>query len=93
MESIINDYITCELISNPELHPLKNDTPLLESDILDSISVLELVVFLEKQFGVIVASEDLTLENFETVDTICAYLRSKHQLHVENELHESGVGK
>ncbi len=93
MESIINDYITSELIGNPDLLPLKNDTSLLESDILDSISVLELVLFLEKQFGVNVASEDLTLENFGTVDAICAYLRSKHQLHVEKELHESGVGK
>jgi acyl carrier protein len=76
MESVVNDYLSRELVSKPELLPLKNDTPLLETGILDSLSVLQLVLFLEQQFGVVVAPEDLIPENFGTVDAICAYLRA-----------------
>ena len=80
MESIINAYISRELVSKPELLPLQNNTPLLESHILDSLSVLKLVLFLEEQFGVVVAPEDLIPEHFETVDANCAYLRAQQQV-------------
>lgn len=74
MESVINAYISRELANKPELLPLKNDTSLLESGILDSLSLLKLVLFLEEQFGVAVGAEDLVPENFETINAICAYL-------------------
>ena len=80
MKSVINEYISRELVDKPELLPLLYDTPLLESGILDSLSVLKLVLFLEEQFGIVVAPEDLIPENFETVDAICAYLRALQQL-------------
>ena len=79
MESVVNDYISRELVSKPELLPLKNDTLLLEAGILDSLSVLRLVLFLEQQFGIVVAPEELIPENFETVEAICAYLRAQQQ--------------
>jgi acyl carrier protein len=79
VESVINDYISRELVSKPELLPLKNDTLLLEAGILDSLSVLRLVLFLEQQFGIVVAPEELIPENFETIEAMCAYLRAQQQ--------------
>lgn len=75
MEAIINDYISSELVRKRSLLPLKNDLPLLSSGILDSLSQLKLVLFLEEQFGIEVAPREVTPGNFETVDTICAYVR------------------
>ena len=80
MESIINTYISRELVSKPELLPLQNDTPLLESHILDSLSVLKLVLFLEEQFGIVIAPEHVIPEHFETIDAICGFLRAQHQV-------------
>jgi acyl carrier protein len=80
MESTINAYISSELVGKPELLPLKNDSPLLASGILDSLSVLKLVLFLEDQFGVVIGAEDLIPENFETVDAICAYLHAQQRV-------------
>ncbi len=77
MESLISAYISHELVSEPEFLPLKNDTPLLESGILDSLSILMLAQFLERQFGVVVRQKELVRKNFMTIDAICAYLRSK----------------
>lgn len=77
VEAVINDYISRELVQDASLLPLGNATSLLETGILDSLSLLRLVVFVQEQFGVTVDDADLVPENFDTVDTICAYLRSR----------------
>jgi acyl carrier protein len=77
MESVINDYISREIVQDPALLPLSNDTSLLEGGILDSLSLLRLVVFLEEQFNITVGEADLLPENFDNINTICAYLRAR----------------
>jgi acyl carrier protein len=77
MESVVNDYISREIVQDPTLLPLSNDTSLLETGILDSLGLLRLVVFLEEQFKITVGEADLLPENFNSVNTICAYLRAR----------------
>ena len=77
MESFVNDYISREIVRDPSQLPLSNETPLLEAGILDSLSLLQLVVFLKKRFDITVDEADLLPENFASVNTICAYLRAR----------------
>ena len=77
METVINDYISRELVQDPAVLPLANETSLLTSGIIDSLSLLRLVVFLEERFGITMGDADLLPENFATVDTICAYVRAR----------------
>jgi acyl carrier protein len=77
MESVINEYISREIVQDPAVLPLSNDTPLLEGGVLDSLSLLRLVVFLEERFKVTVGEADLLPENFDTVNAICSYLRAR----------------
>lgn len=77
MQTVISDYISQELVRDAALLPLTDETPLLESGILDSLSLLQLVVFLEGRFGVTIGDADLLPQNFETVNTICAYLHTR----------------
>ena len=76
-ETVINDFISQELVPDPALLPLANDTPLLDSGILDSLGLLRIVVFAEERFGITMGDEDLLPENFASVDAICAYLRAR----------------
>lgn len=50
------------------------DTPLLSGGRLDSMGVLQLVGFLEETFGIEVADDDFTEENFATVGTLLAFV-------------------
>ena len=77
METVINDYISRELVQDPALLPLSDETSLLETGILDSLSLLRLVVYLEERFGIMVGDTDLLPENFASVEAICAYLRAR----------------
>lgn len=48
---------------------------LFRTHTLDSMAILELVVWLEQCFAVRVASTDLTPQNFRSVDAIAGYVR------------------
>lgn len=57
---------------------LDADTPLLGSlPELDSMAVLELVLDLERQFGIAIEGEDVTAEVFETLATLTVFVNSK----------------
>ena len=77
MESIIDDFISRELVQDPALLPLANDTSLLETGVLDSLSLLKLVLFVQEKFGIGVDDVDLVPEHFDSVDAISRYLRSR----------------
>jgi len=77
VETVIKDFISQELVRDAALLPVEGETLLLESGILDSLSLLQLVVFLEGRFGITVGDADLLPENFASVNTICAYLRAR----------------
>ena len=77
MENIVNDYISREIVQDPALLPLSNDTPILESGIRDCLSLLRLVAFLEERFGITVRDADMLPENFRSVKTICAYVEAR----------------
>ena len=76
-DSVIRDYISRELVRDPVLLPIENSTPLLDSGVLDSLSLLRLVVFIQDQFEIVMDDLDVVPEHFASVDAICAYLRSR----------------
>ena len=75
MESLIAAQIS-ELTKKPS-SMLSNDTSLLDSGVLNSLSLLKLVLFLEKRFAISVPAEELVPDNFQTIDSMCDYVRSK----------------
>ena len=56
---------------------IKDSDPLLESGVLDSLGVLDLVSFVEQEFSVHVADEELVPENFQTIDRIAVFIQRK----------------
>jgi len=56
---------------------LKDGTSFLEEGIIDSTGVLELVTFLEENFDIQVADEDLIPENLDSINNVTAYLERK----------------
>jgi acyl carrier protein len=49
----------------------------LESGIIDSTGILELVAFLEKTYGIHVNDEELVPENLDSIVNISKFLQSK----------------
>ena len=53
------------------------DDPLLEAGLVDSLGVLDLVNFIEKEFGVQLADEELVPERFRTLRSVGQLVESK----------------
>ncbi len=54
----------------------KSDS-LWESRVLDSITIVELAVEIEGEYGIQIPFEEIVVDNFETVDLLMAYIRNK----------------
>lgn len=53
---------------------LANADSLLEAGVIDSLGVLELVGYIETQYGVQVSEDEMMPENFDSVDAIAAFV-------------------
>lgn len=73
----LSRYITEDLINDPDFGTLETDEDLLGSGLLDSLGMMRLVGFIENTYGIKVPTEDLTMENFMSVETIEKYVNSK----------------
>jgi len=56
---------------------LRDDDALLESGIIDSLGVLDLVSFIESEFDIAVADDDLDPVNFQTIERMAAFVERK----------------
>ena len=61
--------------SGIDAHSLRDDEVIPESGALDSVGILELIVWLEMTFDRTIDQSELTVANFGTVDAIAAYLQ------------------
>jgi acyl carrier protein len=57
--------------------PVESDTSLLESGLLDSTGIFELVAFLEREFGIVVGDEEIVPEHFESPRMVAAFVHGK----------------
>lgn len=77
MKDHLARWITRELLNRPEAETVAPDDDLLGSGLLDSLGIMSLVFHIEQETGVEVPPEDVTIENFLSLETIDAYLRRR----------------
>jgi acyl carrier protein len=56
---------------------LTSESSLLESGIVDSLGVLDLVGFIEEQFGIEVQDDDLVPEHFDSIDALTRFVQGR----------------
>ena len=50
----------------------------LESGLLDSLAILDLVHFLEEEFGIHISDDELSPENFQSLEAVAAFVAAKN---------------
>ncbi len=56
---------------------LDDETSFLDGGIIDSTGILELVSFIEEEFNMKVADDELVPENLDSINNVVAYLKKK----------------
>lgn len=66
----IRNFILQELSLETGIKDLRDDEPLLERGIIDSMGILHLLAFLEENYGLLLSTEELNPHNFATLQNI-----------------------
>jgi acyl carrier protein len=74
---VVQGYILREFLPGEDPGELSERTPLITGGILDSISTLKLVVFLEDHFGINVEAHEAGVEHLDSVGQIAELVASK----------------
>ena len=61
----------------PATKNVGNEDPLLKNGLIDSLGILEVVTFLESEFGIVVVDEELLPENFESIRSLSKFVLQK----------------
>ena len=77
MEKQILTYIKDNFMNGQSDEELMPADDLLGSGILDSMGFMRLIMFIETELDTKIPPEDMTIENFMTVDSITAYLKER----------------
>jgi acyl carrier protein len=73
MESQIRRFLATSFF----VDDIGDDASFLESGVIDSTGVLELVAFVEEEFAITVSDDDLRPENLDSVERLVAFITRK----------------
>lgn len=73
----IKDYLLKEFIDEEDSGPITADTPLLNSGLIDSVSSLQLVEFIERTYGFSFEAHEVDQDNLNTLTLISGFISRK----------------
>jgi D-alanine--poly(phosphoribitol) ligase subunit 2 len=76
-EDVLHNRVTRLLAEAMNLEVPSADTDLFDAGLLDSLAFVELLVHLEREFGVTTSVDDLKADNFDSVAHIVAYVAAR----------------
>ena len=79
IEALIRAYILENFLYTDDGEQLDNGDSFLETGIVDSTGVVELVMFVEESFGIEMPDEDVIPENFDAVEALVCYVQQKEK--------------
>jgi acyl carrier protein len=74
---LVHDYILREFLPGEDPEELTERTPLITGGVLDSISTLKLVTFLEDRFGITVEAYEAGVDRLDTIQQIAELVVEK----------------
>ena len=79
MAEIVNQlaaYIAKEILKQPN-RAIKAEEPIISSGMIDSFSLVDLGVFVEDTFGVVILDTELNADAFDTLEQLATLIQSR----------------
>jgi acyl carrier protein len=77
IEEKLRSFLIQNFVLSDQLDQLSAEDSLLENGIIDSTGILELVFFVEDQFGIQIDTSEVLPENFDSIRALSAYIQRK----------------
>ena len=79
VERDLRDFLSTNYFLGDDPSQLAASSSLIEAGLIDSTGVLELVGYLEEQFGVRITNDELLPENLDSIENIVGFVGRKRQ--------------
>lgn len=79
VEEQLRKYIADNILFSNNGYPYSDDTSFLENGVVDSMNVMELVMFVEETFHVSVKDEEVVPDNFDSIQSLASYVMKKQE--------------
>lgn len=73
----VKTFIVDNFLFGDTSYELADTTSLIENDIIDSTAVLELVAFIEDNFGITMVDSDIVPANLDSLERISSFIKAK----------------
>jgi methoxymalonate biosynthesis acyl carrier protein len=80
LETEVKSTIRNFILGSVNIQDLDDDDNLFESGIVNSLFAVQLMTYLEKTFSIEVTMDDLSIENFESVNSTSSFVLNKKDL-------------
>ena len=77
IKATVRGFIVDNFLFGTEDESLTDDASFLETGIIDSTGILELITFVEKTFEITIADDEMLPENLDSLDQISAFVLRK----------------
>ncbi|MBI2223700.1 MAG: acyl carrier protein [Betaproteobacteria bacterium] len=77
IEQKVRQFITDNFLFREDRASLTDSESLLEAGVIDSTGALELVAFLETEFGLALGDAEMVPENLDSISRIVSYVQGK----------------
>ena len=74
--TILAKYIAAEILKQPD-RIIKSDEPLLSSGLVDSFHLVDLSLFVEKNFDVRIDDAELNASSFDNLNQLTAFIKER----------------
>jgi len=78
-EEKIRGFILENYLFTDDQSELNNDDSFLDQGILDSTGILEIIFFVEDEFGIKIKDDEMIPDNLDSVNKIVAFIERKQQ--------------
>jgi acyl carrier protein len=78
-EDKIRGFILENYLFTDDQSELNNDDSFLDQGILDSTGILEIIFFIEDEFGIKIRDDEMVPDNLDSVNRIVAFIERKQQ--------------
>jgi acyl carrier protein len=77
LEAQIQQFVAQNLLFSDQGYRFSNNASFIQEGIIDSMGVMELATFVNTEFGIQVDPQDVTPDNFDSVNKLSEYVRRK----------------
>lgn len=77
IEQQLRTFIARDILFSGNGYPYADEDSFLESGVVDSMNVMEIVLFAEREFGIPIEDREIVPTNFDSIRNLADFVRRK----------------